>query len=143
MTPRNSTSAPAWIRPSGTDPDRLPGNQPPIKDGISTWDLSHSFELPHDMSLDLGATFAYYKSDNDNMVEYNDNNLATGDRYSGFHDGLLSVGLAIPFYKYFTVTPSISWAFPLSGSASNEMAAMSLDGRSNHLFGGVTLSMAF
>lgn len=105
--------------------------------------LSHSFELPHDMSLDLGATFAYYKSDNDNMVEYNDNNLATGDRYSGFHDGLLSVGLAIPFYKYFTVTPSISWAFPLSGSASNEMAAMSLDGRSNHLFGGVTLSMAF
>jgi len=26
--------------------------------------LSHSFELPHEMSLDLGATFAYYKSDN-------------------------------------------------------------------------------
>ena len=105
--------------------------------------LSHSFELPHEMSLDLGATFAYYKSDNDNMLDYNDDNLATGDRFSGFHDGSLSVGLAIPFYKYFTVTPSIAWAFPLSSSASNEMSALSLDGRSNHLLGGITLSMAF
>ncbi len=105
--------------------------------------LSHSFELPYEMSLDLGATFAYYKSDNDNMLDYNDDNLPTGDRFSGLHDGLLSVGLAIPFYKYFTVTPSIAWAFPLSSSASNEMSALSLDGRSNHLLGGVTLSMAF
>ena len=105
--------------------------------------LSHSFELPYEMSLDLGATFAYYKSDNDNMVDYNDDNSPTSERFSGLHDGLLSVGLAIPFYKYFTVTPSIAWAFPLSSSASNEMSALSLDGRSNHLLGGVTLSMAF
>lgn len=105
--------------------------------------LSHSFELPHEMSLDLGATFAYYGSNNDNMVDYDDNNMATSDRFSGLHDGSLSVGLAIPFYKYFTVTPSIAWTFPLSSSASNEMSAVSLDGRSNHVFGGVTLSMAF
>lgn len=105
--------------------------------------VSHSFELPHEMSLDLGATFAYYKSDNDNMVDYNDNNLPTDDRFSGLHDGSLSVGLAIPFYKYFTVTPAIAWTFPLSSSASNELSALSLDGRSNHLLGGVTLSMAF
>ena len=105
--------------------------------------LSHSFELPHEMSLDLGATFAYYKSDNDNMVDYIDDMSPTTDRFSGLHDGSLSVGLPIPFYKYFTVTPSIAWAFPLSSSASNEMSALSLDGRSNHLLGGVTLSMAF
>jgi len=77
------------------------------------------------------------------MLDYNDDNLATGDRFSGFHDGSLSVGLTIPFHKYFTVTPSIAWAFPLSSSAGNEMSALSLDGRSNHLLGGVTLSMAF
>ncbi len=105
--------------------------------------LSHSFELPYDMSLDLGATFAYFKSDNDNGVDYTDDNVATSERYSGLHDGLLSVGLAIPFYKYFTITPSIAWAFPLSDSASNEMSGVSMDGRSNHVFGGVTLSMAF
>lgn len=105
--------------------------------------LSHSFELPYEMSLDLGATFAYYKSDNDSMMDYNDDNLPTSDRFSGFHDGSLSVGLAIPFYKYFTVTPSIAWTFPLSSSASNELSALSLDGRSNHVLGAVTLSMAF
>ena len=105
--------------------------------------LSHSFELPYDMSLDLGTTFSYYKSDNDNMVDYIDDMSPTTDRFSGFHDGSLSVGLAIPFYKYFTVTPSIAWTFPLSSSASNEMSALSLDGRSNHLLGGVILSMAF
>jgi hypothetical protein len=105
--------------------------------------LSHSFELPYEMSLDLGATFAYYQSDNNNMVEYRVDNTPTHDRFSGLHDGSLSLGLAIPFYKYFTVTPSIAWAFPLSNSASNEMTALSLDRRSNHVFGGVTLSMAF
>ena len=42
------------------------------------------------------------------MLDYNDDNLATGDRFSGFHDGSLSVGLTIPFHKYFTVTPSIA-----------------------------------
>ena len=105
--------------------------------------LSHSFELPYDMSLDLAGIFAYYKSDNGNMVEYRSDGTTDGERFSGFHDGTLAVNLAIPFYKYFTVTPSIAWTFPLSSSASNELAALSLDGKSNHLLGGVTLSMAF
>jgi len=105
--------------------------------------LSHSFELPYDMSLDLAGIFAYYKSDNGNMVEYRSDGTTDGERFSGFHDGTLAVNLAIPFYKYFTVTPSIAWTFPLSSSASNELAALSLDGRSNHVLGGVTLSMAF
>jgi hypothetical protein len=105
--------------------------------------LSHSFELPYDMTLDLAGTFAYYYSNNDNMVEYNSDLSATGERFSGFHDGLLSVGLNIPFWKYFTVTPSIAYAFPLSHQADNELQALSIDEKANHLFGGVTLSMAF
>jgi len=105
--------------------------------------LSHSFELPYDMTLDLAGTFAYYYSNNDNMVEYNSDLSATGERFSGLHDGLLSVGLNIPFWKYFTVTPSIAYAFPLSHQADNELQALSIDEKANHLFGGVTLSMAF
>jgi hypothetical protein len=105
--------------------------------------LGHSFELPYDMSLDLAAIFAYYKSDNENMVEYRSDNTPTHDKFNGLHDGTLAVNLVIPFYKYFTVTPSIGWVFPLSNSASNEISALSLDGRSNHVLGGVTLSMAF
>lgn len=105
--------------------------------------LGHSFELPYDMLLNLAGTFGYYYSNNDNMMEYNSDLMPTENRFSGLHDGLLSVGLTIPFWKYFTVTPSMSYAFPLSHQADNELQALSLDGKANHLFGGVTLSMAF
>jgi hypothetical protein len=105
--------------------------------------LSHSFELPYDMSLDLAGIFSYYQSDNDNMVEYRVDNTPTHERFSGLHDGMLAVSLAIPFWKYFTVTPGIACTFPLSSSASNEMTALSLDEKSNHFLGGVNISMAF
>jgi len=105
--------------------------------------ISHSFELPHEITLDLGGYVSYWKSDNDNMMERNCDLSATNERFSGLHDGLLSVGLNIPFWKYFTVTPSIAYAFPLSHAADNEMQYNSMDERANHVFGGVTLSMAF
>jgi hypothetical protein len=105
--------------------------------------ISHSFELPHEITLDLGGYVSYWKSDNDNMMERNSDLSATNERFSGLHDGLLSVGLNIPFWKYFTVTPSIAYAFPLSHAADNEMQYNSLDERANHVFGGITLSMAF
>ncbi|MDZ7696456.1 MAG: hypothetical protein U5R49_05850 [Deltaproteobacteria bacterium] len=95
------------------------------------------------MTLDLAGYVSYWKSDNDNMVEYNSDLSATTNRFSGFHDGLVSVGLTIPFWKYFTVTPAIAYAFPLSHQADNELQALSLDEKANHVFGGVTLSIAF
>ncbi len=105
--------------------------------------ISHSFELPREMTLDLAGYVSYWKSDNDNMVEYNSDLSATTNRFSGFHDGLVSVGLTIPFWKYFTLTPAIAYAFPLSHQADNELQALSLDEKANHVFGGVTLSIAF
>jgi hypothetical protein len=105
--------------------------------------ISHSFELPHEITLDLGGYVSYWASDNDNMMERNSDLSPTNERFSGLHDGLLSVGLNIPFWKYFTVTPSIAYAFPLSHAADNEMQYVSLDEKANHVFGGVTLSMAF
>jgi len=105
--------------------------------------ISHSFELPSDMTLDLAGSVSYWGSDNDTMVKYNDDLSKTTERFSGFHDGLVSVGLTIPFWKYFTVVPSIAYAFPLSHQADNEIQALSWGGNANHVFGGVTLSMAF
>jgi len=105
--------------------------------------ISHSFELPHEITLDLGGYVSYWKSDNDNMMERNSDLSPTTKRFSGLHDGLLSVGLNIPFWKYFKVTPSIAYAFPLSHAADNEMQYNSLDEKANHVFGGVTFSMAF
>jgi len=105
--------------------------------------ISHSFELPYDMTLDLAGSVSYWGSDNDNMVEYNDDLSRTDERFSGLHDGLVSVGLTIPFWKYFKVVPSIAYAFPLSHQADNEIEALSWGEKSNHVFGGVTLSVAF
>jgi hypothetical protein len=105
--------------------------------------ISHSFELPKEMTLDLAGSVSYWGSDNDNMVEYNSDLSRTTQRFSGLHDGLVSVGLTIPFWKYFTVVPSIAYAFPLSHQADNEIQALSWGGNANHVFGGVTLSMAF
>jgi len=105
--------------------------------------VSHSFELPRDMTLDLAGSVSYWGSDNDNMLERNSDMSTNSKRFSGLHDGLVSVGLTIPFWKYFTVVPSISYAFPLSHGADNEMQYLSWGGNAAHVFGGVTLSVAF
>lgn len=105
--------------------------------------ISHSFGLPHDISLDLGASIGYYISQNDSIVDYDDNGNPTTDRFNGFQNGLLSVSMTIPFMKYFSVTPLISYSFALGNSASNLLKYTSYSENSDHLFGGVTLSMAF
>jgi uncharacterized protein (TIGR02001 family) len=99
--------------------------------------LSHSFPLPRGMSLDLAGSASYWIYDD--IYEVND----PTKRYSNLHDGLLSASLAIPFAKYFTATPIISYAFPLSGAAGDLIAEGSLDGNDNHFYGGVSVSIAF
>lgn len=105
--------------------------------------ISHSFELPFDMTLDLAGSFAYYISDNDDIVEYNDDLTPTDKRFNNFQNGLVSIGMTIPFYRYFSVVPMIAYSTPLSSDANNLFKAISLGGNSAHLFGGVTLSVAF
>ena len=105
--------------------------------------ISHSFALPHDMSLDLAGSVAYYHSDSDNLVEYDDNLIATTDRYRNFHDGNLSASLNIPFAKFFSVNPTVAYSFPLSGSADNLIEATSLSGNSSFFYGGVVFSIAY
>lgn len=105
--------------------------------------LSHSVELPMDMSLNLSGSISYWKSDNDNMLERHSDQSTNGERFGGLHDGLISAGLTIPFWNYFTVVPSISYAFPLSNQADNEIRYVSWGGKAHHVFGGVTLTVAF
>ena len=99
--------------------------------------LSHSFPLPMNMSLDLAGSASYWSYDDINEV----NDPTQG--YSNLHDGLLSASLAIPFAKYFTAMPIISYTFPLSGAASDLIGDTSLDGNDNHFYGGVSVSIAF
>jgi len=105
--------------------------------------LSHSFDLPHEITLDLGASFAYYISDNDSIVDYDHNGDPTTSRFKNFQNGLLSVGMTIPFAKDFSVAPMIAYSFPLGGAADKMLKGTSLSNDASHFFGGVTLSMAF
>jgi hypothetical protein len=105
--------------------------------------ISHSFQLPYDMSLDLGASIAYYISENSGIVDYNSDLTPTTSEFRNFQNGLVSIGMTIPFLKYFTATPMIAYSFPIGNAADKMLKATSLSNDSGHVFGGITLSMAF
>ncbi|NQU12978.1 MAG: hypothetical protein HQ561_02475 [Desulfobacteraceae bacterium] len=104
--------------------------------------ISHSFELPMDMNLDLAASAGYYVI-NSRYVVTAAGDEKVGDNYSAFHDGVVSASLNIPFAKYFTCTPMIAYSFPLSSDAKNLLKSDSLSNKAAHLFGGITFSVAF
>ena len=106
--------------------------------------ISHSIELPKDISLDISGTVGYYYSDDEDFVEIDSNLNPTTDKYKSLHDGLISVGLTIPFAKYFTAVPMIAYSFPLTTESDDLIAytnAFSND--SEYFFGGITLNMSF
>ncbi len=105
--------------------------------------ISHSFDLPHEITLDLAGSVGYYISENDGIVDYDDALNPETSRFQNFQNGLISVGMTIPFYKYFSVVPMIAYSFPLGNAADNMLKATSLSNDSSHVFGGITLSMAF
>ena len=105
--------------------------------------ISHSFDLPKGMSLDLAGTVGYYYSDDDDFVEIDDNLIATTEKYQNFHEGLISAGLTIPIAEYFTLSPMIAYSFPLSDEADNLLTSSSFSNDSGFIFGGATLSIAF
>lgn len=105
--------------------------------------ISHSFDLPHEITLDLAGSVAYYYSDNNSTVDYNNALDPTTSKFRNFQDGLVSMGLTIPFLKYFTAAPIIAYSFPLGNAADNMLKATSLSNSAAHFFGGVTLSVAF
>lgn len=107
--------------------------------------LSHTFELNEYVGLELGATASYLLSDSDDdYPEIDDQGNPTTEEFSAFHDGTLSVGLPISFAKYFSVTPAVSYIFPLSDEASDEMKWRSFKGDDdNFMVYGLTCSFAF
>ena len=120
--------------------------------------VSHAIELNKKMSLKLAGSVSYLLSD---CAEYDagsgvyagypkftDQYQATNDKFSAFHDGLISVSLPIAVAKYITVTPVISYSFPLSDAARTEIKARGKkadlgDNDSSNLFGGIGLTLVF
>jgi len=114
---------------------------------------SHTFTLSDKVGLKLAATASYLKSeDATDYPEVGSDYQPTGDKYSNFHDGVLSVSLPVTPVKYLTVTPSLSYVFPLCSDAKYEMKYRGLQGGSqgnasdrdsSYLYGGLTMNFTF
>jgi len=113
--------------------------------------VSQTFEFNKIISLKLAASASYLMStDETTYAKYDSNALATTDKYNNFHDGTVSISLPIAVYKTLSVTPTISYVFPLCDDAKYEMKGRSLQGvssptdrSSSFLYGGVTFSFTF
>jgi hypothetical protein len=113
--------------------------------------ISHTMELNKMLSLKLGATAGYLLStDADTYPKFNGSALPTTDKFSNFHDGTLTVSLPIKPTSYVTVTPTLSYIFPLSGDAKDEMKGFGLKGSatpaerdSSFICGGISVSFTF
>lgn len=113
-----------------------------------TLGVSHSLPISGDLALELGAQAGYLRANEPSSYEEVDGSgNGTGKAYRALHDGLLTASLPIPLNEYITVTPTVSYSFPLSGDASDLLKAAndSTIGRRDASFfhGGVSLGMAF
>jgi len=115
-------------------------------DHIAGWyiqaGVSHSLPITGKTTLDLGARAGYYISATDSFTEAN-----SSEKYSAFHDGVLSAALTIPVGQYLTVSPQLSWSFPLSSKAKDRLEADNLallgEEKSSFFFGGIATTFAF
>ncbi len=113
--------------------------------------VSHAFELNEVISLELAATASYLMSDDESTYPEYDDDATTdySDKFRGFHDGTLTVSLPIQATSYITLTPTISYVFPLSDDAENEMKGRGMSGApvtdhdSSFLYGGLIAGFAF
>ena len=106
--------------------------------------ISHAFEIAETVSLELSGSVSYLLSENAEDYPEIDNGSPTGAKFENFHDGVISANLPIAVAEYITITPSLSYTFPLSSDASDEMEWRSKTGDDdNFVYGGITVSMAF
>lgn len=113
--------------------------------------ISHLVELNKKASLKLAATAGYLLStDAEKYPKFDGNALATTDKFSNFHDGTVSASLPIKATDRITITPTLSYIFPLTGAAKDEMKGLGLKGAalpserdSSFLCGGISASFSF
>lgn len=94
--------------------------------------VGHSFPITDAISLDVGGHVSYLAADDAATLADPDDPT---NEYSDFHDGQISISATIPITELISVTPELYYSFPL-GSDADEII-------DDHIYGGVTLSMAF
>ncbi|NTW07123.1 MAG: hypothetical protein HGA29_04690 [Syntrophaceae bacterium] len=107
--------------------------------------VSHSFPLAKRLALDLSASAAYLVStDKTAYPKVDGEGSETGSKYNNFHDGTLTIGLPYKISDNITITPTLSYTFPLCRDARREMKYFSMTGQdANFLYGGVIFAYSF
>jgi hypothetical protein len=117
----------------------------------ATLGISHTFALHEKVGLRLVAQASYLKSEDESTYpEFDGDAQATDDKFSNFHDGMISISLPVAVTGHLTISPVLTYVFPLSDDAKNEMKARGLEGtadpsdkNSSFLYGGIILSYIF
>jgi hypothetical protein len=111
---------------------------------------SPNLSLGKAASLKLSATATNLLSpDETTYPRFNGNALATTEKFSNFHDGNVTASLPVKVTDVITLTPTISYVFPLSGDARDEMKGFGLSGAApadrncSFVCGGLVASLSF
>jgi hypothetical protein len=104
-------------------------------------DVSRSFPLPwYETSLDLGTGVIFQVSDDAGAYpDPRDSRHA----FAGPLSGYLSAAFNIPVHKYITIAPKFAYWFPLGNKASEAIKGLSWDKKSQHVYGGLSISFHF
>lgn len=112
--------------------------------------ISHVVELNKMLSLKLAASAGYLMStDAETYPKFNSSAAATTDKFNNFHEGTLSASLPIKVSDRITMTPTLSYIFPLTNDARDEIKGFGLKGTlpserdSSFFVGGLSLSFSF
>ena len=101
--------------------------------------------LSEKLSLELCASAAYLSgNDADEYPEVDGSGLETGREYENFHDGTVTADLPYTAADRITITPTLSYTFPLCRDARHEMKYFSMTGKDDtFVHGGVVFARRF
>ncbi|MDZ4164308.1 MAG: hypothetical protein U1C55_04195 [Smithellaceae bacterium] len=107
--------------------------------------LSHQIKLGEKAALDISGSVSYLLGTDDARYPRID---AGGSRMSesfrNFHDGNITVGLPVALTSQITAKPTLSYVFPLTDDARQEMKWRSYRGEDNSfVVGGISLTYSF
>ncbi|MEI7637412.1 MAG: hypothetical protein WCJ37_08915 [Syntrophus sp. (in: bacteria)] len=118
--------------------------------------LSHTFEINKVVGVNLAASGSYLISQDDNRLKVNSDGTdrksdgSRNDRYNNFHDAVVSLNFPIKPTSYLTITPQISYIFPMCDDAKYDMRSRSMqmdttfsDRQSAYLVGGASVALSF
>ncbi len=101
--------------------------------------LAHSVALRKGITLDLGASAAYFSGSGDYWRTYLPSaGSYVGDKYRALHDGMIKAGLTFPLGKSLGLQAGAQFFFPLSAAARR-----TIDGHSYNINGPLASVLVF